>query len=252
LDSPATLSDWVFPWPEFDVDWAGAALLVIDVQNYCCNPRAGITEMLADKHPAIAEYFATRVQSNLIPNIGRLLAAFRDAGREVVYTRHGALLTDGRDLIARRRTRDAEALSTSGRPTMWPVGSFEHQIVDELAPMPGELVLDKNASSPFNGTGIDQLLRNLGVETLVLVGVATDMCVETTGRDAADRGYNVIVAEDATATYYEAHHLASLSALARVYGKVWSTSDILRELDAALGPRVPASAELNASRRDRN
>ena len=81
------------------------------------------------------------------------------------------------------------------------VGSFEHEIVDELAPLPGELVLDKNASSPFNGTGIDQLLRNLGVETLVLVGVATDMCVETTGRDAADRGYNVIVAEDATATY---------------------------------------------------
>jgi nicotinamidase-related amidase len=248
VDSPATLTDWVFPWPEFDVDWASAALLVIDVQNYCCNPRAGIPEMLADKHPAIAEYYATRVQSTVIPNISLLLAAFRGAGREVVYTRHGGLLPDGRDLIARRRTRDAEALTTTGRPTMWPVGSFEHQIVDELAPMPGELVLDKNASSPFNGTGIDQLLRNLGVETVVLVGTATDMCVETTGRDAADRGYNVIVAEDATATFYEAHHEASLSALARVYGRVARTSEILGELDAAPVQRVPASAEINALR----
>jgi nicotinamidase-related amidase len=114
---------------------------------------------------------------------------------------------------------------------MWPVGSFEHEIVDEVAPGPGELVLDKNSSSPFNGTGIDQLLRNLGVDTLVLAGVATDMCVETTARDAADRGYNVVVASDATATFYAAHHDASLSALARVFGKVWNTETILHGLE---------------------
>src|SRR5262249_60669314 len=110
----------------------------------------------------------------------RFVAGFRAADREVVYTRPGALLPDGRDMIARRRGRDATALMESGRPAMWPAGSFEHAIVDDVAPRRDELVLDKNASSPFNGTGIDQLLRNLGIETLVLVGAATDMCVETT------------------------------------------------------------------------
>jgi nicotinamidase-related amidase len=231
VDSPTTLNDWVFPWPEFDVDWARAALAVIDVQNYCCNPRAGLMEMLTELHPQIAAYYEPRVRETMIPNIVRLVAAFRAAGREVVFTRHGALLPDGRDMVARRRTRDTSALRESGRPAMWPAGSFEHEIVDEVAPRPGELVLDKNSSSPFNGTGIDQLLRNLGLETLVLAGAATDMCVETTGRDAADRGFNVVVASDATATFYEAHHDASLSALARVFGQVWDTETILHALE---------------------
>jgi nicotinamidase-related amidase len=231
VDSPATLTDWVFPWPEFDVDWARAALVVIDVQNYSCNPRAGLMEMLADRHPQIAAYYEPQVRASMIPNIVRLVAAFRAAGREVVFTRHGALLPDGRDMVARRRARDRSAVEESGRPAMWPAGSFEHEIVDEVAPRPGELVLDKNSSSPFNGTGIDQLLRNLGVDTLVLAGVATDMCVETTARDAADRGYNVVVASDATATFHAAHHDASLSALARVFGKVWNTETILHGLE---------------------
>jgi len=60
--------------------------------------------------------------------------------------------------------------------------------------------------------------------------MATDMCVETTARDAADRGYNVIVVEDAVATFFEEHHNAALSALARVYTQVWSTDQVLRRL----------------------
>ena len=63
-----------------------------------------------------------------------------------------------------------------------------------------------------------------------MVGMATDMCVETTARDAADRGYNVIVVEDATATFFEHHHRAALSALARVYTQVWDTQRVLDQL----------------------
>src|SRR5262245_52601830 len=190
-------------------------------------------EMLAERHPGVAAYYEPRVRATMLPNVARLVAAFRAADREVVYTRHGALLPDGRDMIARRRARDATALMESGRPAMWPAGSFEHAIVDDVAPRRGELVLDKNASSPFNGTGIDQLLANLGIETLGLVGAATDMCVETTARDAADRGYKVVVVSDATATFYEAHHDASLSAVARVYGQVWDTDAVLRRVGEA-------------------
>ena len=102
--------------------------------------------------------------------------------------------------------------------------------------MCGGLVIDKNASSPFNGTGIDQLLRNLGIETLVMTGMATDMCVETTARDAADRGYNVIVVEDAVATFFPQHHHAALSALARVYTQVWRTDRVLDTLQELRGP----------------
>ena len=77
-------------------------------------------------------------------------------------------------------------------------------------------------------------MRNLNLETLVISGMATDMCVETTARDAADRGYNVIVAEDAVATFFADHHRAALSAMARVYTKVWSTSQIVEALATSL------------------
>jgi nicotinamidase-related amidase len=114
----------------------------------------------------------------------------------------------------------------------WSRGTFEHALISSLAPATGELVIDKNTSSAFNSTGIEWLLRNLEVETLVLTGVATDMCVETTARDAADRGFNVIVVEDATATFFEHHHRAALSGFARVFGQVWDSARVLDALDA--------------------
>ena len=104
-------------------------------------------------------------------------------------------------------------------------------MVAALAPAAGELVLDKNTSSAFNSTGIEWLLRNIGRRRRSsLVGMATDMCVETTARDAADRGFNVIVVEDATATFFEHHHRAALSGFARVFGQVWDTERVLAAL----------------------
>jgi nicotinamidase-related amidase len=230
VDSPETFAGWHMPWPEFEVDWARAALLLIDLQNYGGNPDAGLGPMLTERYPAIASYYLPRVTELVIPNTRLLLDGFRAAGRRVVFTRHGPLLADGSDMVERRRRRDREALAETGTPALWHRGTFEHEVVADLAPAPGELVLDKNTSSAFSSTGIEWLLRNMDVETLVLVGVATDMCVETTARDAADRGFNVIVVEDATATFFEHHHRAALSAFARVFGQVWNSERVLAAL----------------------
>ena len=226
VDSPNSLPNWVMPWPSFKVDWNRAGLLVIDYQNYSSNPEYGVIPVMVEQQPDVAEYYVGRIQET-IPNTRRLIDAFRVLQREVIFTRHGCLLTDGRDLVLRRQRRDSDARQQSDQPTLWPKGSLEHEIVSEITPLDHELVIDKNASSPFNGTGIDQLVRNMGLETLVLTGMATDMCVETTARDAADRGYNVIVVEDAVATFFPEHHRAALSALARVYAQVWSTDRVL-------------------------
>ena len=233
VDSPNSFPGWIMPWPSFDVDWKRAGLMIIDMQNYSSNTSCGITQMLIERYPEVAEYYVPRIRE-AVGCAARLLNEFRQAGREVVYTRHGALLGDGRDMIARRQQRDDLAREQTERPTLWSNGSHEHDVVAELTPQPHELVIDKNASSPFNGTGVDQLLRNLNLETLVISGMATDMCVETTARDAADRGYNVIVAEDAVATFFADHHRAALSAMARVYTKVWSTSQIVEALATSL------------------
>ena len=231
VDSPTSFPEWFMPWPAFDVDWTRAGLLIVDFQNYGSNPDCGGTRMLTRQHPRVADYYQSRLRKT-IGNTQRLLAAFRARSLEVVFTRHGALLSDGRDMILRRRHRDQDSIRLTDTPTLWSRGSFEHEIVSELTPLQDELVIDKNASSPFNGTGIDQLLRNLGLETLILTGMATDMCVETTARDAADRGYNVIVVEDATATFFDRHHQAALSAMARVYTQIQSTDQILQSLPA--------------------
>ncbi len=229
VDSPDSLPGWIMPWPSFDVDWAKTGLLVIDYQNYSSNAKCGVARMLVERFPDVASYYIPRIRDT-IANTRRLLDAFRCLNREIVFTRHGALLEDGRDMIQRRQLRDMDAREQTDRPTLWAKGSQEHEVIAELAPMDHELVIDKNASSPFNGTGIDQLLRNMGLETLVMTGMATDMCVETTARDAADRGYNVIVVEDAVATFFPEHHRTALSALARVYTQVWETDCVLNEL----------------------
>jgi biuret amidohydrolase len=226
IESPETFPEWFMPWPSFQVDWSKSALVVIDYQNYGSNPDCGVAKMLSEQFPAVADYYVPRLETT-IANTQRLLTAFRKSKREIVFTRHGALLSDGRDMIARRRLRDSDSVDATSSPTLWSRGSFEHEIVAQLAPEPDELVIDKNASSAFNGTGIDQLLRNMELQTLVIAGMATDMCVETTARDAADRGYQVIVVDDACATFFPEHHNAALSALARVYTQVWSTDAVL-------------------------
>lgn len=234
IDSPATLGGWHFPWPAFDVDWHRAGLVVIDMQNYGCNPEAGIGSMLLQRYPATARYYLPRLSETVIPNAERLVAAFRAAGRQIVLTRHGPLLADGRDMIARRRRRDVDSLAAVEVPALWHRGTFEHELIAQLQPGPDDLVLDKNTSSAFNSTGIEWLLRNMGIDALVIAGMATDMCVETTARDAADRGFDVILVEDATATFFEQHHRAALSGFARVFGQVWSTDEVLQALGAGL------------------
>ncbi len=235
IDSPTTLADWIFPWPAFDMVLVRSALMVIDYQNYSVNPACGLTRLMLERHPDMAQYHVPWITEVALPNTRRLLDAFRSAGREVIYTRNGGLLPDGRDLVARRRRRDIDSLRASGSLTLWPQGTFEHDFIAELAPRPGELVIDKNWSSPFNGTGIDQLIRNLGIDCLFMAGMATDMCIETTARDASDRGYHVVVVEDATATFVAEHNRAALSGLARVCTQVWTTDQTLHFLDSARG-----------------
>jgi nicotinamidase-related amidase len=238
IDSPETLPGWHMPWPGFTIDWRRAALVLVDLQNYGCNPKVGVAAMLAARYPEIASYYIPRLTDVAIPNARRLLDAFRDAGLPVVFTRHGPLLADGSDMIARRRRRDTDSVASTTTPTLWHRGTFEHEVIADLTPRADELVIDKNTSSAFNSTGIEWLLRNKGIDTLILGGMATDMCVETTARDAADRGFNAVIVEDSAATFCERHHRAALSGFARVFGQVRSTDAIL----AALAARTDTGA----------
>lgn len=204
------------------------ALGVIDVQRYCIDPETNLARVVRQHSPALFEGYTGRVTA-MLERIQELQSGFRAQELPVFYTRHGAFLPSGDDLIVRRRGREALALDSTAQEAghMPGRGDPGFKILDQVAPRAGELVLDKNTSSAFHTTPLDLLLRNMGVETIVLTGVAADMCVLTTALDAADRGFHVILVSDACATFDEGSAQATQLLFSRVFGYVRPTTAVL-------------------------
>lgn len=213
------------------------ALGVIDVQGYAIDSVGQLAHTLAHCSPELHQGFQRRVES-MVANIERLQALFRENERRVFFTRHGAQTRDGADLVARRRNREqmAHASTNDESGHMAVKGDVAYEIIAPLAPLPEELVLDKNTSSAFHTTAVDLYLRNMGVETIVLTGIAADMCVLATAIDAADRGFNVIIATDAVATLDTGIAEASQVLFGRVWGYVMTTETITRWLTTGQMP----------------
>jgi nicotinamidase-related amidase len=102
----------------------------------------------------------------------------------------------------------------------------------QVGPERGEIILTKTTSSAFNGTTLDRLLRVLGICNLIVCGVFTTNCVESTVRDGADLGYSCLVIEDACGALLEEMHLASIRAMRNVYAHIWSTSQVCAAIEA--------------------
>lgn len=206
------------------VDPQRAAMLVIDMQ-YATGSRSGaLARQLAARGSNVAEYRFDRIERLVVPNTQRLLAAFRAAGRPVVYVTIGARLPDATDAPPHMRKLFRELENYAG--------SRQHEIIDELKPLPGEIVVNKTSIGAFASSGIDSLLRAFGCEQLYCVGVSTNMCVETTAREAADRGYLVTLVEDACGTTHADLHEATMKNFGRLFGRVRATEDVLRELES--------------------
>jgi nicotinamidase-related amidase len=202
------------------------ALLVIDMQYGDASMDHGLFKKRREMgYTEGIDYVAGRLNV-IVPNIQRLLAACRSRGAEVVYTRIKAMTRDGRDRSAIHKELGIH----------FPAGSREAEILDEIKPAGDEMVFDKTTGSVFNSTNIHYVLRNVGIETLVMVGVMTSGCVESAARDAKDLGYHVIVVEDACATWTHEMHVASIRVMNEVFAKIKTTDDVLGALAAANDP----------------
>ena len=112
-------------------------------------------------------------------------------------------------------------------------GEYGHDIIDELAPVPGEVVLDKPGKGAFYGTDLDELLRAAGVESLVVTGVTTEVCVHTTVREANDRGYEALVLSDCVGSYFPEFQRVGLDMIAAqggIFGWVTDSASLLAAL----------------------
>ncbi len=224
------LREWPLPLPQFALDLARSALLVVDMQYGSVDPDVGVGPYLKQHHAAQAEYYYGRVRQMVIPNIARLLQFFRSAGRPVIYLTIGFALPDRSDGLGLLRQIDDDLKTRMARGPLVRVGSRANAVVNEIAPREGELVINKTSMGAFNSTALDQVLRNLGVTTLVVTGVSTECCVATTARDAGDRGYHVLLVEDAGTAVTPYLQESSLVAFAAMFGRVETTEATLAEL----------------------
>jgi ureidoacrylate peracid hydrolase len=181
-----------------------AALMVIDMQNYFVDSggRAFIK--------------GTRA---ILPNVQKLIAAFREAERPVIYTTH----------IHKPDGSDAGIMGWWWGDMILE-GEEQAEIYPDIAPNPGEKIILKHRYSAFYNTDLETILRCAKIDDLVITGVMTNLCCESTARDAYYRDYRVFFLADATTTAREEMHLATLMNLAYGFAYVGTTREILSQL----------------------
>ncbi len=202
------------------VKLGATALLFVDVQNYSAEGGGEYAHLPRDEVERRYGYFFREMRERAVPNMQRLLHACRKAGVEVMYTVIESLTQDGRDM----------GLDYKISRLFCPKGSRDAQVIAEITPIKDEIVIPKTSSSVFISTNIHYVLGNLGVKHLIVSGVLTDQCVDSTVRDACDLGYLVTLVTDACATQSDERHQSSI-ANNRGYCRQVTTQKIVAELE---------------------
>ncbi|MBV9357640.1 MAG: cysteine hydrolase [Chloroflexi bacterium] len=221
---------------QFEFDPRRAALLVIDMQRDFVDP-GGFGEALGNDVSLLRQ---------AVPPTRRVLEAARAAGILIVHTREGHR-PDLSDLPEAKRVRGH---LTSGIGDAGPMGrilvrgEYGHGIVDELQPLPGEPVVDKPGKGAFYATDLDTILKNRDIKSLIVTGVTAEVCVQTTVREANDRGYECLVLADCIASYFPEFHdmtIKMVKAQGGIFGWVGTSDQLLGSLHAAGLPTTGAA-----------
>jgi biuret amidohydrolase len=216
--------------PSIELDPARTVLLIIDMQYASASREHGLGRLLRESgRAADGRYRFDRIEQVVVPNIQRLLARFRSSGSPVVYLTIGSTVPDYSDL--------GEHVRGFARAVGNLAGNREHEILDEIRPLAREAVLNKTTVGGFASSSLETVLRALDCRCLVIVGVSTNSCVETTARDAADRGFRCVLVDDGCAAARVELHQATLVSFARLFGRVASTEAVIAELAAPAGVR---------------
>lgn len=208
------------------LDPAHTALLIVDVQRFFTKPDADFARVFEKVSPGLMGGYFKRTASTVLPNIKRLQECFRSSDLPVIFCVFGGYRTDGQDLPTWLRDFDQLALHVLGRRVNPVVNGESWQVDDAISPLPGEMVFNKTSSGALASTKLDQLLNNAGITSLVVCGLTTAVCVAQTARETADRGFRVVIAEDACTEMSVEEHDAALLTFRRTFGQARKTSEI--------------------------
>lgn len=210
---------------DFELPLQRTALIVIDMQRDFIEP-GGFGETLGNDVGRLAA---------IVPTVRRLLDVCRAAGLTIVHTRE-AHRPDLSDLPAAKRQRGAPTLRIGDPGPMGRIlvaGEPGNDIVAECAPLPGEIVLDKPGKGAFYATPLGEILRLRGITHLLFAGVTTEVCVQTSMREANDRGYECLLIEDATESYFPEFRIATFHMI-RAQGGIVGWTAPLSHLERGL------------------
>jgi len=225
-----------YPWPyDGDLRPHNTALIVIDMQTDFCG-KGGYIDLLG--------YDISLTRACIAP-IRTVLAAMRAAGYHILHTREGHR-PDLSDLPANKRWRsrigaDGKPGTSIGIGDQGPCGRVlvrgepGWDIIPELAPLPGEPIIDKPGKGSFCATDLELILRTCGIRNLILTGITTDVCVHTTMREANDRGFECVLLEDCCAATKRAHHDAAVNMVKMqngVFGAISNSQSIMNAIGA--------------------
>ena len=213
------------PYP-FEFVPATCALIIIDMQRDFLEP-GGFGEMLGND--------VSLLRRTIAPN-QRLLAACRAKGWQVLHTREGhrpdlGCLPPAKKIRGRSPTTIGDP-GPMGRILVR--GEAGHDIISELYPLPGEAIIDKPGKGAFYATDLHPIMQNRGIKQLIVTGVTTEVCVNTTVREANDRGYDCLVPEDCVGSYFPEMHVAGLMMIKEqggIFGWVSHSDKILAALE---------------------
>lgn len=198
------------------------ALLVIDVQNtYLTRPDRSTLSPAEQAHFDRWTPFHERMHGTVIPNIARVLAAFRRRSIEVFFARIACQTRDGRDRSLSQKLPGFNNL-------LLPKDTTPSFIVDALAPRDDEIVVTKTTDSALTGTNLRLLLHNVGIRNVVCVGIFTDQCVSSTVRSLADESFGVVVLDDCCAAATDELHRKELEVINNIYCTVMGVDDIAK------------------------
>jgi nicotinamidase-related amidase len=214
--------------PKAEVTARSTALMIIDMQYMDAHPDYGIGLRRRQEGAEGVDYFFSRLKDVAIPNTQRMMAACRQTGIPVIHVRVMNLAADSSDTSRRYKAKGM----------LVPPGSKWSEILEELAPIEGEIVLSKTTSNVFVSTNADFVLRNMGIDTLIMTGVMTNNCVESSVRGASDLGYEVLLVDDACSTWLQEKHDFAMKHLDGNFAVVKTTAQIVDEIAAAAGVRA--------------